>query len=410
MTNYTVQQGDTLESISRARFGTDEAADLIRTANPGIAAVPVAGTSLIIPGRELPRPPLNATPEQLSVSVGGRVLEGWTDVSFTRSMDAFGAFQLSTVWDPSNADLRQALRPFTYPEVAIHEGGTLLYTGTLLAPTPSQTANSQTVNLTGYSLPGVLVDCTPPIGALPLERVDLNLQQIAEELLRPFGLVVQFDTEAGPAFEREAMKPTEKILQYMIGLAKQRQILITDTPEGSCRFQTEVPAGSPVAVLTEGEPGIDEITPNFSPQAYYSHVTSQAPAQFAFLASNAGTAYTVANGRLPDVLRPLTFQAADTNAGDAKVAAEAKAGRMFANAVSYSAGVPDWVVPVTGKLWEPNTTIRVTAPGAMIYRPYEFLIRSVSYRRTATRKTAVLDLVLPGTFRGEVPEVLPWDE
>ena len=223
-------------------------------------------------------------------------------------------------------------------------------------------------------------------------------------------MVVQFDTEAGPSFEREAMKPTEKILQYLIGLAKQRQILITDTPGGSCRFQTEVPSGAPVAVLTEGEPGIDGITPSFMPQAYYSHITSQAPALFAFLASDAGTAYTVPNTRLPDVLRPLTFKAADTNAGDAKVAAEAKAGRMFANAVSYSVGVPDWVVPATGNLWEPNTTIRVTAPGAMIYNPYEFLIRSVSYRRTADRKTAVLDLVLPGAFRGEVPEALPWDE
>ena len=408
MTNYLTQAGDTLEDVSRSRFGTEDAAALIRKANPGLPATLQEGLSLIIPELLPIRSPLNAGNEQLSIAIGGRFFEGWTEVAFTRSMDSFGSFDLLTAWDPDNRAFRELFRPFSYQRVTIFEGDTLLYTGTMLSPTPEQTADSRLVRVSGYSLPGVLNDCTPPIGALPLERSDMNMQQIAEELLGPFGLAVQFDTDAGPTFEREAMKPTQTVLRYLIALAQQRQLLITDTPDGACRFQTETLAGLPVASLSEGEAGIDSISPNFRPQQYYSHVTGQSPTAFAVPIADPGGQFTVPNPRLPDVLRPLTFQPADTNAGDAKTAAEAKAGRMFANAVSYNVGVPDWVAP-GGELWEPNTTMKLHAPGAMIYDPFEFLIRSVTYSRTRSTKVAVLNLVLPGSFRGEVPGAMPWD-
>lgn len=405
MTNYLTQVGDTLEDVSRSRFGTEGAADLIRKANPGVPSTLAEGLSLIIPEILPIRSPLNADNEQLSVAIGGQFFEGWTEVAFTRSMDSFGSFDLLTAWDPDNAAFRELFRPFSYQRVTIFEGDTLLYTGTMLSPTPEQTAGSRIVRVTGYSLPGVLNDCTAPIGALPLERNDMNMRQIADELLTPFGLAVQFDTDAGPAFEREAMKPTQTVLRYLVGLAQQRQLLITDTPDGACLFQTETPAGRPVAVLADGDPGVDRIAPNFRPQQYYSHVTGQSPTAFAVPKADPGGQFTAPNRRLPDVLRPLTFQPADTNVGDAKTAAEAKIGRMFANAVAYSAVVPDWVTP-GGELWEPNTTMKLHAPGAMIYDPFEFLIRSVSYHRTRSAKVATLDLVLPGSFRGEVP-VLP---
>lgn len=408
MTNYITAEGDTLEDVSRSRFGVEGGADVIRKANPGLPDTLPGGLSLIIPEVLPIRSPLNADNEQLSVAIGGQFFEGWTDVSFTRSMDSFGSFELVSAWDPDNAQFRELFRPFSYAPVTIFEGGTLLYTGTLLSPTPHETASSRTVNVTGYSLPGVLNDCTPPIGALPLERADMNLQQIAEELLAPFGLRVQFDTDAGPAFEREAMKPTAKVLGYLIGLAQQRQVLISDTPDGACRFLTESQPGRPAAVMSLGEAGIDVVSPNFRPQQYHSHVTGQSPSTFAFLGADPGAQYTVPNPRLSGVLRPLTFQPPDTNAGDAKAAAEAKAGRMFANAVSYTVGVPDWIDP-SGNMWEPNTTIKLHAPGVMIYEPFEFLIRSVSFRRTADTKTATLDLVLPGSFRGEIPGRLPWE-
>jgi len=71
--------------------------------------------------------------------------------------------------------------------------------------------------------------------------------------------------------------------------------------------------------------------------------------------------------------------------------------------------VATWYDP-NNKLWEPNTTIKILAPGAMIYKEYEFLIRSIEFKTTKTEKTATIILSIPGSFSGEIPEALPWDE
>ena len=95
--------------------------------------------------------------------------------------------------------------------------------------------------------------------------------------------------------------------------------------------------------------------------------------------------------------------------GDTKTAVEAKIGRMFADSVSYTVVIPSWFTP-DGELWAPNTTVKIEAPGAMIYSSFEFLIRKVIYSRTAERETVTLTLVIPGVFTGLIPENLPWDE
>ena len=67
-----------------------------------------------------------------------------------------------------------------------------------------------------------------------------------------------------------------------------------------------------------------------------------------------------------------------------------------------------WIRPLQIK--EDDNTITLLAPGAMIYSEYEFVIKSVEFSRDGDSETAVLKLVLPGSFSGEIPETLPWEE
>jgi prophage tail gpP-like protein len=83
-------------------------------------------------------------------------------------------------------------------------------------------------------------------------------------------------------------------------------------------------------------------------------------------------------------------------------------GRMYANAAPYTAKVSTWFAP-DGALWEPGDTVTVHAPDAMIYEPYDFTIRKVSLQRSKSSETASLDLILPGSLDGKIPETLPWD-
>jgi prophage tail gpP-like protein len=71
--------------------------------------------------------------------------------------------------------------------------------------------------------------------------------------------------------------------------------------------------------------------------------------------------------------------------------------------------MPGWRDP-QGDLWQPNKTMLLTAPRAMIYRRTELLIRSVTLRQKADVETASLELCLPGAFNGKTPDFMPWDE
>ena len=78
---------------------------------------------------------------------------------------------------------------------------------------------------------------------------------------------------------------------------------------------------------------------------------------------------------------------------------------MLAGTVSYTAEVSTWRNQ-RGELWAPGDTVKVQAPGAMIYDAYDFLIRSITFRR---QDSATLSLVLPESFDGGTPGRMPWE-
>ena len=157
--------------------------------------------------------------------------------------------------------------------------------------------------------------------------------------------------------------------------------------------------------LAEGSPPLVSVTPNFKPGAYFSHITGIRPSK----SGSRGSQFTAKNERLDGILRPHTFTAGDVKGGELEDAVRAKLGRMFANIATYSAVVVGWRDD-NGDLLEENKTIKLTAPSAMIYQPYEFLIRNLDLRQGPDVEYAVLNLVLPGVFSGEIPGRFPWDE
>ncbi|MCH9712710.1 MAG: hypothetical protein K0U20_08820, partial [Proteobacteria bacterium] len=165
-----------------------------------------------------------------------------------------------------------------------------------------------------------------------------------------------------------------------------------------------VEAGNAVGRLEQGTAPVLSVTPFFNPQNYYSHVTGIEPV----VVGLAGSQYTVKNAQLPGVIRPYTFTAPDTIDSTVKAAVEATTGRMFGSMVSYSVRVATHRDPA-GNRWESNKTLILRAPDAMVYNDYEFVIRSVEFEKDDKTETAILNLVLPGSFSGEIPDKLPWD-
>lgn len=414
-TTFNVIVGDTFESIARKKYGSEKEALRIAKANPGVSEPLTAGITLVIPS--LPDAPQNIqqqsiadNDDEVAILINGRRFRFWDKVRITRSSDSMATFEFGAPFDHSAPGFRETFKPMAFKPVTITVGGEPLFTGTMVLVTPVIENNKRIIAVSGYSLPGVLNDCTPPASMFAdnngsLQFDDRGLREIAATLAAPFGISVEFQADQGAIFDSVACDPGEKVLSFLIGLAKKRNLIISDTARGKLVFLKSANTGKPVARLQQGSAPVLSVTPIFNPQEYYSHITGIEP----FIPNLPGLQFTVKNERLQGVVRPLTFKLSDTKDADLKTAVEAKIGRMFGNTASYSISVATWR-DSQGKLWTPKTTLTLLAPDAMIYNEYEFEIRNVGFNREGSVETATLNLVIPGSFSGKIPKVLPWDE
>lgn len=403
-------EGDTFEIISRREFGTELEAGAIARVNPGVFPPLAPGLDVAVPTlpnvpEDQPQDAIANDADEVAILTDSKRFRFWDRVRVVRSLDAMDIVEFGTPWEPDVPGMKEAFQPFKYKPIDVTVGGDQLFTGTGVAVAPVQDNAQRVATISGYSLPGVLADCTAPASAFPLEFNDQGLEEIAKTLAKLFGLGVDFQGESGPPFDRLALEPGEKVFDFLVGLAKQRNVVIASTTEGKLLFWNGVEGGSPVARLKQGFSPLLSITPFFTPQEYFSSVSGIIPVML----GQKGSQVTVQNARLLGVIRPLTFEVEDMlDEAEAKAAVEAKAGRMFGNMASYTVNVNTWR-DANGALWEPNTIISVEASGAMIYSEYKFVIRTVEFNRSAAESTASLNLVIPGSFNGKIPDSLPWD-
>jgi len=407
---YTVISGDTFELIARKKYGTEQNASNVALANPGVYEPLTPGTELIIP--EIPNAPKDKQQqtasnnnEEVALLIDGKRFKFWDKIRFTDTLDSIDIVEFSAPFDVNLPGFKETFRPFSYQSVVVTVGGDPIFTGTMLTPVPVIENDNKIISVSCYSLPGVLNDCTPPASMLDkLEFNDQYLREIITTLIAPFGIVVDIQADQGAIFEIVATDPDKKILIFIIELLKQRNLILTNDEQGKLVIWQSVKTGNPVAILRQGATPVLSVTPSFEPQNYYSHITGIDPVTVGL----DGSQFTVKNPRLSGVVRPFIFKVPDTIDSTIKAAVEAKAGRMFGNLVSYVVRVNTWR-DSTGNRWKSNTTIILQAPDAMIYNEYEFIIRSVDFEKDDKTETATLNLVLPGSFSGEIPDTLPWD-
>jgi prophage tail gpP-like protein len=391
-------------------YGSDIHAANIGKANPGVdSSNLIAGSSLSVPA--LPNYP-GDVPRILGIDgtnnvqlyIDGTRFEFWTNLTIKRSIDGIDVVSFMAPFEPFAPGFREMFTPFTYKPITVYIGNTLLLSGRIINTDPKLNQGLNTIKISAYSLPGTLQDCMAPASSFPLEFTGISITDIAKALLTPFGLTVDTPKKESKPFDVVVVKPTDKIIDFLGNLARQRNLVMTSTTDGKLKFWQSSDATNPVSNLETGKTPLVSIEPNFNEQQYYSSVTG-----VTFAATGVpGEQFTTKNPFLPGVIRPFTFGATDTDGTDISVATNAKAGRMFANMVTYTVEVDTWRTK-TGEFWEPNTTVNVKAPEVYIYNEYNFIIRSVEFARDETREMATLEIVLPGGFNGKLPETLPWD-
>jgi len=409
-TTYKTVPGDTFDRIARKVYGDDTKAAELRRANPGVSEPIQADVTLNTPtakGSPSDRTSIGAAdnPDQIALAIDGNRFRYWTEIEIKRSIDKISSVAFSAPFEPENRAFRDTFRPMTFKPLLATIGGSPFFRGTQVNVPTQGDANQTVVNVSGYGVPGVLTDCTAPTNAFPVELNNLDLRQIAEIVADMYAIPIQFNGDPGAKFKKCKIKPDQKLLSFLIPLAQQRGFVITDNDEGELVFWQPDVSGKPVANLRQGEPPHVVVTPQYSPQNFYSDVTAIRNAKIGFR----GQWYTQKNPKLRTVLRALNFVAENAGKVDPLTAAQAKMGRMFGEIARYTLTLATLRDP-RGNLWAPNTAIRLRYPDKMIYNDYVFLIRDVTFKVTPASQTAELGLVLPGSFTGEIPESLPWDE
>jgi len=412
---YKVVNGDTFDNIARKKYGTETEAGRIAEANPGASEPLVVGTVLTIP--TIPKAPSNIQqrttandPNEVALLINGNRFRYWDRVSITQTLDSISTINFGAPFESESPGFKKTFRPFSYNDIVVTMGGDPLFTGTMIGVNPNIDVTRKTIEVSGYSLPGVLGDCTIPASAFAgesnkLEFDNQGLIEIATTLAGLFGIDVEFQDDQGAIFERVALKPDETILKFLIKLAKQRNLIVSSTSTGKLLFLRPITISPPVAILRQGATPVLSVTPTFNPQKYFSHATGLETA----IVGIGGSQFTVKNPHMDGVIRPFNFIVNDTLSADVKTTVEAKLGRMFGDIVGYSVQLTTWRDPL-GNLWEAGKTVKLIAPDAMVYNEYEFIIRSVTFDRDSKSETAVLNLTFPESFSGEIPKVLPWDE
>jgi prophage tail gpP-like protein len=343
-------------------------------------------------------------PVAITLASGAR-FGHWSEIEIARGLDCYSAVSLSGPFDHERAEVRRAFEPLTFKRVALSVGDELVLTGRVKDTAPNVDPAMKAIGLTVYSLASELADICPADELLPLEYNGLDLRQIAFKLC--YGAIGEeplFDAPTGAVFPRVRCEPDGRIHSFLADLAVQRGFVLSDWPTGAPLFRSEALPGAPVARL-RGQP-MTRVTAAFEPSRWFATVTGRAPKK---AGRGGGGRFTERNplyrGEHP---RPTVIQLEDTESADVPRAVRAAIGRMVATVVRYTIELPTWRDP-RGQLWAPNTTVTVLAPEAMIYRETELLVRSVRLLQTAESETATLELTLPGSFGGTLPQGMPWD-
>ncbi|MCU0839656.1 MAG: hypothetical protein MUE49_13175 [Rhodospirillales bacterium] len=295
----------------------------------------------------------------VTLTVDGAVFGGWTDVAAERSIEAVaGGFSLGMTerW-PGQA----APRPVPPgSRCTLSWAGQAVITGWVRAVEISETAHDVSMRVTGQDAAADLVDCAAAVGAG--EWHGLRLDEIVQEIARPFGIDVAVETDVGAPFPVWRVREGERAWEAIERAARQRAVLvISDGDGGIVITRAGAAAGTPPS-LADGEGGViltqSQTTDTADRYSLYiakgqRRGTDDEPPEMA--------AHAKAQISDPAVrrYRPMVLLAEDMADGislQQRVAWEARI--AAARSRRFHVSVQGWT-DERGRLWQPNRRVHV---------------------------------------------------
>lgn len=317
------------------------------------------------------------------LKIDGKEFKQFSKYSINLSFDAIAStFSFSALRD-------FAPKPFEYNDCVITDDDGFRYiTGTVLNVTKAATKKEQLVNVSGYSLPGVLEDSQIPVSIYPLQSDKLTLEQIIEKVLNPFDVKFNVDTFLWKTFRQVYAKsnaePGETVKSYINRLVSQKGVVMTNSVSGSIVF-TRVRPGKlkPVATFAEGNPGVFEMGLVTNGQAMHSKITVLRQAS---KKTGRGLQATIQNPYVNTTREKTKILNADsTDLRDIEAAARNELGNEIAQGINLKIK--------TTKLVLPGNSVKVTSEKLGLNANTVFFVQNTTIRGDIKNEVYELDCV-----------------
>lgn len=211
----------------------------------------------------------------MKIKLAGSYYVDFTDFAYEQSLDSLAStFSFACRFDKEQ---RSLFRPLSFPKVEFFDDNEkLFFTGTAVDHGFTSNSSANLVQLSGYSLAGVLEDCSIPRSAYPLEHNNMNLQEIIRKVIQPFNLQLvvssEISNEASKNYSKSAASPEDSIKEYISKLASQRNLILSHDERG--RIVLFRPNAKQKPVHNFNTENTVSITFNISGQSLHSEITS----------------------------------------------------------------------------------------------------------------------------------------
>jgi prophage tail gpP-like protein len=366
----------------------------------------------------------------MKIKIAGKYFEHYNDVSVDTSLDAVAStFSFTAKYDHKNAFHREVFRPLSYHRIEfLHDNGRPISTGTITTSAFNSKAAPELVQVSGYSLGGVLEDCNIPYELYPLESNNRSLKEIAERLLKYFGipLVVYQEVakDCNQIIPKTVAEPQDTIKDYLSKIAAQKKVLLSHDVYGNViMFRPKVNSASKGLYTKENA---EEMSLSIDGQAMHSSITTLRQPSKPKKGSKdiLSDDYDPLEGSDDDVLgsgtkakkkillpvdtvynpiikvkRPKVDKLSSGDVTDTLKGAE----NTIANelkAISVSFSISRWDPISIGDI------IEVQNDEIYLEKPLRMMVYNTVINESSEVKNSTITCVLPGTFTGEMPKTI----
>ena len=174
----------------------------------------------------------------ISVKIDGKSFDLFESFSMDSNLDSVASsFQISLKYKSEDDSV---FTPLSFKNIKIFDDQKLILNGTIINHSFQSDAQTNLVVISGYSVAGILEDCTIPYSLYPLESINKSLDEICKKILPYFGVDYIIDSsvshEMSLVFTKSIANPEDSVKEYLSKLAAQRNIVISHTQEGKLLF------------------------------------------------------------------------------------------------------------------------------------------------------------------------------